>query len=311
MPTTQYKGFTVPTTGSESGTWGTDLNTNFTSLVDTMLGGQQTIAVTGGSLTLTTTQSQFALTTFTGILTSNLVVTTPCLGYFAIENLCTGNYSITVQYTGAVGRSVIVPQYAVRDYVCDATNGIRARNLPAPGTLIPLAIPTSSLHPSLTGEMVLGYGQAGTQAAYPNLYTIYGGTGGNFTFPDLRGRGVYGLDNMGGSAANRITTAGSGIDGTVPNNAGGAQSTQLTTTQLPAHTHTLTDPGHAHTVALTNIIAGGNTGQVGNSGFPPGSNGGTFPTSNVGTGITMASAGTGAAFGTMNPAFVCMYAIKT
>jgi len=312
MPSTQYKGFTVPTTGSEPGTWGTDINTNFTALVDTMLGGQQTIpfsSFTSGALTLSTAQSQYALTTFTGTLTQNVTVTTPCLGYFAVENLFTGNYSLTIQYTGGVGKSVIVPQYAVRDYICDATNGIRARNLDPPGTVKYLAAGVAALHPSLTGEYVLAYGQTLTQSAYPNLYVIYGGTGGTFVMPDLRGRSVFGLDNMGGSAAGRITVAGSGIDGTVYGNTGGAQSTALVVANIPAHSHgvTVTDPGHSHSITTTT----GNT-----TGGTSGSSGGTVQPTNTGSSVTGISAttatvGSGTAFGTMNPAFLCNVMIKT
>lgn len=45
--------------------------------------------------------------------------------------------------------------------------------------------------------------------------------------PDLRGRSFFGLDNIGGSAANRITNAGSGIVGTTPGVVGGAESVTL------------------------------------------------------------------------------------
>jgi len=57
------------------------------------------------------------------------------------------------------------------------------------------------------------------------------------TIPDLRGRVVAGLDNMGGSTASRITAGGAGIAGTTIGAAGGAQTHQLTTAQMPSHTH--------------------------------------------------------------------------
>ena len=77
------------------------------------------------------------------------------------------------------------------------------------------------------------------------------------TLPDLRGRARFGKDNMGGSAAGRITTAVS-IDGSTLGTSGGSQSVVLTQANLPnvsqsfsgtisgtaasagAHSHTLT-----------------------------------------------------------------------
>lgn len=43
--------------------------------------------------------------------------------------------------------------------------------------------------------------------------------------PDYRGRGGIGDDDMGGTAANRVTTAGSGIDGATLGASGGSQTT--------------------------------------------------------------------------------------
>lgn len=60
--------------------------------------------------------------------------------------------------------------------------------------------------------------------------------------PDLRGRVMVGKDNMDGTAANRVTTAGSGVDGLVNGASGGSQSVTLTTGELPAHTHTTQVP---------------------------------------------------------------------
>lgn len=85
--------------------------------------------------------------------------------------------------------------------------------------------------------------------------TTYGASASNdfaahkrLHLPDYRGRVPATLDNLGGTTASRLTSAGSGIDGTIMGNAGGTENTTLSTAQLPAHTHTATvsDPGHTH-----------------------------------------------------------------
>lgn len=77
---------------------------------------------------------------------------------------------------------------------------------------------------------------------YAAIQTAYGIGDGSTTFgiPDYRGRTFVGRDDMGGSAANRVTSAISGIDGITLGASGGDQRVQT-------HNHTLTDPGHDHT----------------------------------------------------------------
>jgi len=60
------------------------------------------------------------------------------------------------------------------------------------------------------------------------------------SLPDYRGRIGVGQDDMGGNgAANRITAALSGIDGTILGNTGGAQSHTLSGAQNGVHSHTM------------------------------------------------------------------------
>lgn len=68
--------------------------------------------------------------------------------------------------------------------------------------------------------------------------------------PNECGRAGVGTDNMGGiTAAGRITTAGCGIDGSIPGAAGGAQNVSLSAAQNGPHTHsasTTTAGDHYH-----------------------------------------------------------------
>lgn len=100
----------------------------------------------------------------------------------------------------------------------------------------------------------LCYGQAISRTTYAALFTAIGTTFGvgdgstTFNIPDQRGRVAAGVDNMGGTAANRITTGVAGFDGTILGNSGGdenyAQHNHAITD--PTHTHGITDPGHQH-----------------------------------------------------------------
>lgn len=101
-------------------------------------------------------------------------------------------------------------------------------------------------------------GQAISRTTYVELFTVisttYGTGDGSTTFniPDLRGRSTFGKDNMGGVAANRITTAGSGVDGLTLGAVGGNEFGQ-------AHSHTGTtgteSATHTHTAAAAVVSA--------------------------------------------------------
>jgi microcystin-dependent protein len=176
---------------------------------------------------------------------------------------------------------------------------------------------------------LLCYGQEVSQVTYDDLFTAIGTTwntggegAGNFRLPDLRGRASFGQDDMGGVSANRITTPNGDTLGAT----GGAESLTLTSTELPAHTHSLTDPGHTHLlIASDNVsdaLTSGNRVSSAFDGFGGAvtnySLKGSASSASIGlsasstTGISATnSTGTGSAFSILNPLAIVNKIIKT
>jgi microcystin-dependent protein len=116
-------------------------------------------------------------------------------------------------------------------------------------------------------SFVFPYGQAVSRTTYSALFTLlsttYGVGDGSSTFnlPDCRGRVPVGKDDMGGSAASRLTTAGGGVDGATLGAVGGAQNITLTSGQIPS----LTSSG-SNSISVVSTVAtlayGFNSGAV-------------------------------------------------
>lgn len=159
-------------------------------------------------------------------------------------------------------------------------------------------------------------GAAVSRATYAALFGVIGTTFGagdgstTFNLPDKRGRVSAGSDDMGGvTTAARLTTAGSGVDGVTLGASGGAQSHTLTSAQIPAHTHPITDPGHTHTQDCAVRLP-----SSGNNFNTPFNAGGTnaLPTNPSFTGITVGNnTGGGSAHNNVQPTIITNWVIKT
>lgn len=89
---------------------------------------------------------------------------------------------------------------------------------------------------------LLCYGQEVSRSTYSALFAAIGTTWGagnsstTFNLPDLRGKARAGLDNMGGSSANRLTGLSGGLNGDTFAASGGAESVALVSGNLPPFT---------------------------------------------------------------------------
>jgi microcystin-dependent protein len=192
------------------------------------------------------------------------------------------------------------------------------------GELIPF---TGSTAPALT---VLPFGQTLNRADYPDLWafaqseiaagnTSFNNGNGTTTFGilDARGRVPVAWDKMGGTAAGLVTTAGSGVDGTVIGAKGGAETHTLTTTQLASHQHNafINDPQHAHTGTIPFTVSG-NISAGGGPNLTAALVSQALTIQNAATGVRVwdgvnmdrtSLAGGGAAHNNMQPSLVCNF----
>jgi microcystin-dependent protein len=155
----------------------------------------------------------------------------------------TGNAATATNATNATNVTTNINGMAITNIfesdkktVKKATSATSANNGVPPGSVFPyagLSAPTGYL---------LCYGQAVSRTTYSALFavigTTYGAGNGSTTFnvPDLRGRVIIGLDNMGGISANRVLNNNADVIG----GSGGEEKHTLTVDEMPSHNHTYT-----------------------------------------------------------------------
>ena len=109
-----------PVTGTESGTWGDDVNNAVTSYLDIAIAGGLAITVTTADVTLTLTQgtssatnigsttAQYAILNVSGAMTAarNLILPSSSRQY-VINNACTGGFLLTVKGSATTGVTMV------------------------------------------------------------------------------------------------------------------------------------------------------------------------------------------------------------
>jgi hypothetical protein len=109
-----------PVTGTESGTWGDDVNNAVTSYLDIAIAGGLAVTVTTADVTLTLTQgtssatnigsttAQYAILNVSGAMTAarNLILPSSSRQY-VINNACTGGFLLTVKGSATSGVTLV------------------------------------------------------------------------------------------------------------------------------------------------------------------------------------------------------------
>lgn len=157
-------------------------------------------------------------------------------------------------------------------------------------------------------DYLFAAGQAVSRTTYAALFAIIGTSAGagdgstTFNLPDYRGRVGAGRENMATPATTRLNTLSSSTLGA----SGGAQTHTLTEAQMPAHNHSVTDPGHTHSYQRPTV-----QGNVGAEGAVTSST--TVTSASTGsatTGITIANKGGGEAHNNVQPTIICQKIIR-
>ena len=257
--------------------------------------------------------------------TATAYTVTSNTGFFSKATMNGAEISFTVSVTNGASPTLNVDGLGADPITLDGTNAVPS------GTLIANSIYTAMYYASGTAwrlkdfyqlpftvpvggtidyfgattpnsNFVFPYGQAISRSTYSALFTLLGTTFGvgdgstTFNVPDLRGRVLAGKDDMGGSAASRLTSSYFGGTATNLGAVGGGESQTLTLAQLPTGI-TATGSGSAsvtsnnYTVSSTDGTAGSAQGGGTQIAVPnaPGGTYGKLVSGGTATGITTTS----------------------
>lgn len=231
---TALMGYYAPADGADAGTWGSSLNSSFTSYVDVNFAGLTTLSLSSTNVALTAAQARTQMLRLTGALLASITISpdTGVLwnGIRCIENLTTGSFPITLQNAGG---SVIIPQGRRGLLYLDTVNGPRFVSMAS--TTNADTIPANNPMTFLVASAPTGWTQVTTYNDYA-LRIVSGtgaGTGGSVNFSTLFAR--------------------TAVDGYT-----------LQIADIPAHTHTYSQVTSG--VSNPNLGVGGGAFAVGTTG---------------------------------------------
>jgi hypothetical protein len=306
--------------GEQSGVWGSTTNLNLGSLVEQAVAGVENIAISSSDQALTAffgavDQSRNAVLVLSSGAAANVYVP-PVSKVYVVQN--TGSYAITMYNstvlgnTTAAGTGLAVAAGTTVSMFTDGTN-FSASGIPTGATTGTGSV-VFSASPTLTGTPLAPTASAGTNttqiattafvlangvpsgaiilwsgsvASIPSGWLLCNGSSGT---PDLRDRFIvgagstYAVDATGGSANAIIVSH--------------------------THTATVTDPGHVHTITVTNqstavdsTSGGDNRPQVSSTSLTTNSN-----TTGISVGIS--TEGSSATNANLPPYYALAYIMK-
>lgn len=210
---------------------------------------------------------------------------------FRLSRATGANGAATIENTGSGGLNVI-----------PGSGGFKVDGIPV--FTVPVGTVLEWSGTTLPAKCVWANGQNLNRTTYSALFaatgTTYGAGDGSTTFGviDKRGRVGAGKDDMGGSAAGRLTnSATGGVQGATLGAAGGEQAHIITLAEMAAHTHSYSNNGNyganGQTYSSTDFNAGSGD-----------SNRGSYT-------LTTTSVGTDEAHNNVQPTIVVNYIVYT
>jgi microcystin-dependent protein len=250
--------------GLHFNTWGDQLNADLT-VVENAIAGNVVIPVTGPAMTLSISQINGAILTFTGTLVANTVVNLPPVsGKWIVSNQTFGAFSLSLQ-AGASIPTVVPPAPQTHLFYSDGQNVFDASQSTAAIAAAISAANTAYLPPGAIQEFAMNaapggwyecngaaVSRIGDAPLFANVGTTWGTGDGSTTFnvPDFRGSFRRGWDH------------GKGIDTGRAFASFQADMFKAHTHVINPHAHTITDPGHLHSVGPSSVTVGAATGGI-------------------------------------------------